>query len=142
MKEYESLKPISMFALSKTVTCGTEMRKFTLMFIPKYEWKEEVPLSEIVKHFPHQPQWAPKFISHGFIREVEPEVFYGTGDKFKNNYSGQKYILAMVGDEKVNLICLKDGYRWSGAVFIKNPEKITENEFKLLIGGGDFTKID
>ena len=141
MKEYESLKPISMFALSKTVTCGTEMRKFVLMFIPKYEWKGEIPLDEIAKHFPHQPAWENHLIGHGFIKIVEPEVFYQIGEKFQKDGDSWTYRLNHSGNGWVCLSSTIDCNCWVEAKKVVNVFRITQKEFWKICGTEKFTKI-
>lgn len=71
------------------------------------------------------------------IPEEKPEKTYRVGDKFLVDGT-VTYLLAQVGVKLVNLVDVETGNRWDDpSVEVKNTTKITEEEFKHLIGGGD-----
>lgn len=91
--------------------------------------------------------YSKNFYSHavkfGFIREVEEEVFYKCGDRFK--LLGDTYILAQVDRSKFALINLIDGNRKTDPVKVVSGTRITYNEFKQICGNNtpdQFTKIE
>ena len=79
------------------------------------------------------------------IKELESYIenldkpTYSIGDRF--SLDGDEYILCSVVPNKINLINLKSGNRWtSRSVEVKHS--ITTTEFKELTGDFDFKKIE
>ncbi len=71
------------------------------------------------------------------IPEVKSEKTYRVGDKFLIEGT-VTYLLAQVGVKLVSLVDVESGNRWDDPpVEVKNTTKITEEEFKIVIGGGD-----
>ena len=82
-------------------------------------------------------QWL---LDHGLIERVEPEVLYGTGDRF-SCITGT-YILASNGEGKAVLVNLKTGNSKCGAVKPSSYEwEITKDEL-YSISRDELTKIN
>lgn len=76
-------------------------------------------------------------------------ITYKAGDRFKNG-KYHEYILAFTDYDsnqsapaQVQLIGLKEGNRWSDAVWVADQRKITQADFIRITGNsaGDFTLI-
>ncbi len=91
-------------------------------------------------------------IEKGYIEEVEPEVFYKKGDRFKylpkdgtgSMYSGAEFIIAGINTNTLMLINLADGGRWTAETTVTDMTKITKAEFDRMCGTtgiGKFHKI-
>lgn len=80
--------------------------------------------------------------------EEQPEspITYRIGQVFETGlldfYSlKHNYLLSEVSPQKVILINLKDGKRWSNAVDVENSYAITENEMRKLVTEGCTFKL-
>ncbi len=59
---------------------------------------------------------------------------FSVGQIFRNDESGEKFILARVKSHAVILVSLSDGNRWRDAVSVKDPLSIMPEEM-AFIGG-------
>lgn len=60
-----------------------------------------------------------------------------TGTFYRHTTSGEVFILSLVADHRVSLICLNDGNRWADGSPVENPDKITPREWATIIGDYD-----
>lgn len=77
------------------------------------------------------------------LYEPEPkkeEKFYHIGQRLRGRNG--EYLLTATEDEKVGLINLRDGFRYSDAVRVESCTKITEAEIKQICSTGIFTLIE
>lgn len=81
---------------------------------------------------------------HGLIGDTlaaVPEPFDGkVGDRYRC-LDGDEHILALSAPNRICLISLHNGNRWSDAVEVKDPFKLTEEDFKKVSNDSAFTKI-
>ena len=65
------------------------------------------------------------------------------GNFYREEGTGEVYILVTTDGTDMLLSCLNDGFRWGGATKVSSIHDITQSEFDDYIEGvGDFTKID
>ncbi len=62
------------------------------------------------------------------------EVTYSIADRFKNDRHGDKAILIQCEGHTVVIACLREGNRYSRPVQVKDPCKITQDEYKRITG--------
>ena len=104
--KYETIKPFSPldFILAYQKDCEKEKRgvhcldfrtdlKWFLSYCSgnPFEFASGVHMSA---YFEANPEFRKYLVKYGFVREVEPEVFYSIGDRFRRDYDGDEYILA------------------------------------------------
>lgn len=68
-----------------------------------------------------------------------PEKTYGVGERFIWEQDDLGYLLALVGDSKVQLIC-EDGIFWDDPSVVGDSNRISEEEWEG-ISKGEFKRI-
>ncbi len=81
-----------------------------------------------------------KKIFRAFAGEKEEET-YAVGQWFAEK-SGDKYVLASVGTNRVLLVHPDDGTRWGDPISVKDTRHITVAEFSMFVDNENFTRIE
>lgn len=66
------------------------------------------------------------------LKLVKHKQIYSVGQHFMNY--DDEYILTCVETDKINMISLRTGNRWSATVEVKNPWAVTKQELTQLVG--------
>ena len=74
------------------------------------------------------------------VKQPKNTITYKIGDRFHNEDWGE-CLLCRVQTNKVCLIGLEDGNRWTDPVKVDDTYRITEEEFSRISGGEEFIKI-
>ena len=71
------------------------------------------------------------------------EPTHKVGNFYREESSGEVYILVTTDGTDILLSCLNDGFRWGKATKVSSINDITQSEFDVSSEyEGDFTKID
>jgi len=65
----------------------------------------------------------------------------GIGSLWVSEYSDEVFILARVEEERLSLIGLVEGNRQNNSIKVQNTEDVSASEWKVIRGGGNFTRI-
>lgn len=89
------------------------------------------------KYVSTHKQFRNHLIKYGFIKEVQEEMFYKIGQRFRykmggSPFDGLLYHLNQCGKDKVCLNCLSSGEMWTFPITVKDVHKITQDEFKTI----------
>ena len=117
-----------------------------------YRYTDNIPLDDLlgVAEELGEVQWL---VDKVFIREVEPEVFYSVGDRFKfRETHGYRLVCSnadSVGNkpdhnDRFKVYMQRDtGYSYYHSFNVADPTKITEIEFNVIVAHNEhcFTKI-
>jgi hypothetical protein len=80
--------------------------------------------------------WSEKDYPH---RIIEKQRRYKRGQRFK--VDGRTYLLAQIDGNKVNLINIETGNRWTDSLKVSDPLLIDHEELRELIGDKYFTSL-
>jgi len=79
-----------------------------------------------------------------FPEAFKEEVVHQAGNRYKDR-SGGEFMIARYGFDRVAMINLKTGNRWSDDVAVSSGswfDPLTEKEWATIVGGNIFTKIN
>lgn len=137
--KYKSLRNFTTEDLRKEGACDNGIEEF----IKHFGFTKKVEInSETIKIMETINDCISFLLRKGFIGKIE-EKTYSIGDRFETKWCDNKsreYILATIGENKVILISLKNGYSFCLPKFVKDLGKITEQEMKEITGVWNFTK--
>lgn len=147
--KYELVKSISIDRIKNTNPCADKFAEFVKRLILEdisYASSGLAVHMDIAVRIAEELGEVQYLIDHGFIREVEPEVFYEVGDEL--NRENTIYQVSQSRPFEVSLIVIQGddkGNRFSNPVRVDNIRKITKTELSEMCGGyaspEDFTKL-
>jgi hypothetical protein len=105
-------------------------------FGSKFSVEDEIEIKEsrykLMREACTEPQYK---LFDEIFGEDKPEETYRYGDEFM--VEGGKFILSKVDSHKITLINISSfdkGNGWSSPIFVSNPQKITKEEMKEIVG--------
>ena len=143
-EEYEKLKECSMIEMGKKFQDGGEYCKqyrdaMVVWLDMKYRLNDDIDLDDLIS-VSKKHGGIYYLAREGFIRPIEPEVFYKVTDKFKYNGPAKSiqgvYMIAKIEPNACMLVGV-DNFEYFGLVHktrVSNERKITQKEFKSMAG--------
>lgn len=118
----------------KLIEAPSELRVDTLSYPVEFKGKNFKIGCQTVSHSD-----ALKIADFIKSQEVAPKLSFRKGDILVES-SGLRYLVTQPTPDTLSLIGLACGHRWTNPITVKNIVRITEEEIKLLVGSGTFTK--